>query len=331
MNCAKLPPLLEGFFTSRLSQQRRVSPHTIAAYRDTFRLLLRFTHKHLGKAPSDMLLADLDASVIGAFLEHLETERGNSIRTRNARLAAIRSFFSYAALEEPAHGEIIRRVLAIPQKRFERNIVAFLGRDEVEALLAAPDQQTWLGRRDHALLLLACQTGLRVSEITQLQWKDVECAKGPHVRCTGKGRKERCTPLTKQVVSVLQAWFRECRPRRMDPVFPSLRGGHMSRDAVERLVGKHADTARHACPSLRRKRVSPHVLRHTTAVDLLQAGVDRSVIALWLGHESVETTQIYIDADMTIKERALSRTAPVATGAKRFKPPDELLAFLEGL
>ncbi len=331
MTTAKLAPLLEAFFTNRLQHQRRASSNTVDAYRDTFRLLLRFAHDKLGRAPSDLLLADLDPSLIGDFLQHLEEKRGNSIRTRNARLAAIRSFFRYAALEEPAHSLMIQRVLGIPQKRFERKIVAFLNRAQVEALLAAPDKETWLGRRDHALMLLACQTGLRVSEITQLRREDVELGSGAHVRCLGKGRKQRCTPLTRQTVNVLRVWFRELNHAPTDPVFPSRRGGHLSRDAVERLIKKHVAKAEIACPSLKGKRVSPHVLRHTTAVDLLQSGVDRSVIALWLGHESVETTQIYIDADLAIKERALARTSPVKGRPTRYKPPDELLGFLQGL
>jgi site-specific recombinase XerD len=331
MTTAKLAPLLEAFFTNRLQRQRRASSNTVDAYRDTFRLLLRFAHDKLGRAPSDLLLADLDTSLIGDFLQHLEEKRGNCIRTRNARLAAIRSFFRYAALEEPAHSLMIQRVLGIPQKRFEKKIVAFLNRAQVEALLAAPDKETWLGRRDHALMLLACQTGLRVSEITQLRREDVELGSGAYVRCLGKGRKQRCTPLTRQTANVLRAWFREVNHSPADPVFPSRRGGHLSRDAVERLIKKHVAKAEIACPSLKAKRVSPHVLRHTTAVDLLQSGVDRSVIALWLGHESVETTQIYIDADLAIKERALARTSPVGGRPARYKPPDELLGFLQGL
>ncbi|MBW2735463.1 MAG: site-specific integrase [Deltaproteobacteria bacterium] len=331
MSAAKLAPLLEAFFTERLQRQRRVSPNTVAAYRDTFRLLLRFVHEKLGRAPSDLLLADFDASVIGEFLDHLEKERGNSIRTRNVRLAAIRSFFRYAALEEPAHSLIIQRVLGIPQKRFEKKIVAFLTRAEVDALLAVPDRNTWLGRRDHALILYACQSGLRVSEITALRREDVELGTGAHVRCRGKGRKERCTPLAAQGINVLRAWFREVNHAPSDPVFPSQRGGHLSRDAVERLIKKHVAKAELACPSLAAKRVSPHVLRHTTAVDLLQSGVDRSVIALWLGHESVETTQIYLDADLAIKERALARTSPAEGKPSRYKPPDELLAFLQSI
>ena len=326
-----LAPLLEAFFTDRLQRQRQVSPHTIAAYRDSFRLLLGFAEIHLEKQPSELVLDNLDARFIGAFLDHLEKERGNSVRTRNARLAAIHSFFHYAALQEPAHSALIQRVLAIPQKRFMRTLVDFLTRDEVNALLASPDPTTWLGRRDRALMLFAAQTGLRVSEVIGLRWQDVQLATGPHVRCEGKGRKERCTPLTRHTVTVLRSWRKEQSPRSCDPVFPTRRCTALSRDAVERLVRKHARSACQTCPSLQRKSVTPHVLRHTTAVDLLQSGVDRSVIALWLGHESVQTTQMYIDADLAIKQRALARTTPEHVPAGRYLPPDPLLAFLSGL
>lgn len=326
-----LAPLLEAFFTERLLRQRRASPHTIAAYRDTFRLLLTFAAKRIGKPPSALLLADLDASFVGAFLDHLETARRNCARTRNARLAALHSFFRFAAGREPAHAALIQRVLAIPQKRFDRKLVRFLTPAQIEALLAAPDTTTWLGRRDHALLVLAIQTGLRVSELTGLRCDDVAFGHGAHVRCHGKGRKERATPLARSTARLLQGWLRERRGAPSDPLFLSLRGAPLSRDAVERLVAKHAATAATCCPSLKGKRVSPHVLRHTTAVDLLQAGVDRSVIALWLGHQQMETTQIYLDADLSMKERALARTAPLPAHAARYRPPDHLLAFLQGL
>lgn len=326
-----LAPLLEAFFTERLQRQRQASPHTIAAYRDAFRLLLAFAEKRLEKPPSQILLADVDASFVSAFLDHVERDRGNSARTRNARLAAIRSFFRFAALHEPAHGALIQRVLAIPQKRFDRALVTFLTRAEVEALLAEPDRTTRLGRRDHALLALAVQTGLRVSELTRLRVADVVFGVGAHVRCLGKGRKERCTPLTRQTAAVMRAWLGENHATDTDIVFPSLRRTPLSRDAVERLVSRYADAAAHRCPTLARKHVTPHVLRHSTAVSLLEAGVDRSVIALWLGHESVETTQMYLDADLAMKERALARTAPPHVGASRFQPRDSLLVFLEGL
>lgn len=326
-----LAPLLQAFFIERLQRQRQASPHTIAAYRDTFRLLLGFAEKRLGKAASDLLLADVDASFVGAFLDHLEKDRGNTTRTRNARLAAIRSFFRFAATREPAHAALIQRVLAIPQKRFDRRLVTFLNRVEIDALLAIPDRQTRLGRRDHALLVLAVQTGLRVSEFTGLRVGDLVFGAGAHVRCQGKGRKERCTPLTRQTVAVIHARFAETRATATDFVFPSHRGTPLSRDAVERLVSKYAEAAARRCPTLARKHVTPHVLRHSTAVGLLEAGVDRAVIALWLGHESVETTQMYLDADLAIKERALARTAPLHVGSTRFRPRDSLLAFLEGL
>jgi len=326
-----LPPLLESFFTERLQRQRQVSPHTIAAYRDAFRLLLGFAQKQLGKAPSDLLLTDLDASFVAAFLDHLEKHRGNGARSRNARLAAIRSFFRFAATHEPEHAALIQRVLAIPQKRFDRKLVTFLSRTEIDALLAAPDRTTHRGRRDYALLALDVQTGLRVSELVTLRVQDIVFGTGAHVRCHGKGRKERCTPLTRQTAAVIRAWIAQTRATGTDLLFPTPRGTTLSRDAVEHLVSKYAQVAARRCPTLTRKNLTPHVLRHSTAVALLQAGVDRAVIALWLGHESVETTQMYLDADLEIKERALARTAPSRVGPSRFRPPDSLLAFLEGL
>ena len=326
-----LAPLLEAFFTDRLHKQRQVSPNTVIAYRDAFRMLLRFAQQRLGKSPSDLLLTDLDAPMIGAFLHHLETERQNSPRTRNARLAAIRSFFHYISTEEPAHIGLIQRVLAIPQKRFDRRIVTFLNRSEVDALLKAPDRVTWIGRRDHTLLVVAIQTGLRVSELTNLRSEQLTLGPGTHIRCLGKGRKERCTPLTRQTAALLRAWLRECNAIPTDVVFPSRRGGTLSHDAVEKLVAKYSAIAEQTCPSMKGKRVTPHVLRHSAAVQLLQAGVDCSVIALWLGHESLETTQIYLDADLAIKEEALARTDPLPNQPRRYRPDDQLLAFLNGL
>jgi integrase/recombinase XerD len=326
-----LAPLLESFFSERLQKQRQASAHTIAAYRDTFRLLLAFAEKHVSKAPSDLLLADIDADLVGRFLDHLEKARGNSPRTRNLRLAAIRAFFRFAAINEPAHAALIQRVLAIPQKRFDRDLVTFLTQAEVDAVLAAPDRGTWLGLRDHALLLVAIRTGLRVSELTGLRVEDCHLGTGAHVRCHGKGRKERCTPLDRNTVAALRAWLKATGLNQSDFLFPSRRGGRLSTDAVEKLVAKHIGVAAQKCASLSRKHVTPHVLRHTTAVHLLEAGVDRAVIALWLGHEDVETTQIYLDADLAMKERALARTAPAHVGRHRFQPRDSLLAFLESL
>ena len=326
-----LGPLLQSFFSERLLDQRRASPQTVAAYRDAFRLLLRFASAQSGRAPADLLLADLDAPCIEEFLRYLENERGNRPRSRNARLSAIHSFYRYVAVREPAQLGLIQRVLAIPHKRFDRALVTFLTASEVDAVLASPDRTTWLGRRDHALLLLAVQTGLRVSELIGLTRGSVDLGKGAHVHCRGKGRKERATPLREPSIAVLRAWLKECDGDSGSPLFPSRKGGALSRDAVERLVAKYAASAACRCPSLRNKTVSPHVLRHTSAMRLLEAGVDRSVIALWLGHESIETTEMYLHADLSIKQRALARTAPPSTATKRYRPPDALLAFLEAL
>lgn len=323
--------LLEAFFTDRLQRQRNASSHTVAAYRDTFRLLLVFAQQRVRKPPSALPLAALDAPLIAAFLQHLESGRGNSVRTRNARLAAIHSFFRFVALEEPGHSATCQRVLAIPAKKAERKLVTSLDRAEQEALLAAPDRATWLGRRDHAIIALLLQTGLRVSELCGLRCEDVVLSAGAHVRCRGKGRKERCTPLTRQVVAVLRAWMAERAGRPHEPAFPGRRGSALSRDAVERLTTKHVAVASARCRSLSKKRVTPHMLRHTTAVTLLRAGNDRAVIALWLGHESIETTQMYLDADLSMKERALARTAPLRAGPARYVPEDHVLAFLNAL
>jgi site-specific recombinase XerD len=331
MISAELPPLLQSFFTDRLLHQRRASPHTIAGYRDCFRLLLRFAKERLGKMPSKILIEDLDAPFLGLFFEHLESVRKNSARTRNARLGAIHSFFQYVAFEEPAYALHCQRILAIPNKRHERRPIEFLNREEIDALLAVPNLSTWIGRRDRTLLLVAVQTGLRVSELIGLNCQDVVLGTGAHVRCLGKGRKQRCTPLRPETATMLNAWLRECHGLPENPVFPSVRAARLSRDAVERLITKYTNVAKQTCPSLKRKRVSPHSLRHSAAMNLLQHGVDRSVIALWLGHESVETTQMYLHADMRLKEKALSRTAPLGIKEARYRPDDKLLAFLENL
>ncbi len=327
-----LAPTLQAFFTDRLLSQRHASPHTIAAYRDTMRLLLTYTEQQTGKRPSDLDLADLDAPLIADFLHHLEHERHNSVQTRNARLTAIHSLFRFAALKHPDHAALIQRVLAIPPKRHDRTIVTYLTEPETHALLAAPDRTTWAGRRDHTILLLAVQTGLRVSEITQLRRQDIQVGAGAHVRCLGKGRKERCTPLTRPTLATIRTWLREHDTDPPDaPLFPG-RGGHaLTRGAIWRLVAKHATTARETCASLRAKHVTPHTLRHTTAMTLLHAGVDTSIIALWLGHESLESTNVYLHADMALKERALARTTPPNTTPGRYQAPDTALAFLASL
>jgi site-specific recombinase XerD len=326
-----LAVLLQGFFTKRLMHQRQASPHTIAAYRDTFRLLLVFAQQRLRKEPCTLSLSDLDAPLIADFLQSLEENRSNKARTRNLRLTAIRAFFHYAAYEAPSYAAHIQRVLAIPRKRYTRELVNFLNRTEIEALLAVPDRTAWNGRRDYALLLVAIQTGLRVSELTALRSADVVLEAGPHVRCLGKGRKERSSPLTKGAAAILKAWIEEPANQGSAWLFPSAQGGRLSTDGVQYLLAKHATAAGHGCPSLSKKRVTPHVLRHTTAMELLQSGVDRAVIALWLGHESMQTTQIYLDANLALKEEILSRTSTVEGKRGRYRPNDQLLSFLKQL
>lgn len=326
-----LAPTMEAFFTDYLARQRSASPHTVAAYRDTFRLLLTYAQQTIDKAPSSLDFADLDAALVAGFLQHLETGRGNAVRTRNMRLAAIHSLFGYAALRHPEHAGLIARVLAIPSKRHERALVTYLTGAETQALLAAPDTTTWLGRRDRALLALASQCGLRVSEITRLACTDLYLGTGPYVRCHGKGRKERVTPLTPATAAVLTAWTTERAGCATDPLFPTRQGRALGREAIAKLVTKHARAAQAACPSLATKTITPHTLRHTAAMALLHAGVDTTVIALWLGHEQVETTSIYLHADLTIKQRALERTSPTGSPPGRYQPPDQLLTFLENL
>lgn len=326
-----LAPLLERFFTQRLMQERQVSPHTICSYRDTFRLFLKFTQQRLHKPPSALVFEEIDAPLIVAFLDHLEKQRGLSVRSRNLRLTAIHSFFRYIAFELPTHSAQIQRVIAIPSKRFNRALIRFLTRAEVDALLAAPDRRTWFGRRDHAFILMAVQTGLRLSEITGTTRDDLVLATGAHVRVTGKGRKERCTPLAKPTVAVLKAWLREPSKGQRRLLFPNVKGERLSVHGVKYMLNKHAATAAKVCPSLKGKRVTVHVLRHTMALEMLQAGVDRAVIALWLGHESVETTQIYLEATLAMKEQALAKTTPPQGNPARFRPDDRLLSFLNSL
>ena len=308
-----LAPTMQAFFTDRLIRQRQASPHTVAAYRDTMRLLVRFAAERRDLEPSKLDIADLDAPLISAFLDHREHDRGNSVRTRNARLAAIRSLFRYAALCHPEHAAVIQRVLAIPPKRFERHLVTFLTAPEV------------------ALLALAIQTGLRASELIGLRCADVHLGVGAHISCLGKGRKQRITPLTAHVVAVLRVWLSERAGQASEPLFITRTGTMLSRDALERRLATYVAMAVRVCASLREKTITLHVLRHTAAMRLLHAGVDTAVIALWLGHEQVETTQVYLHADLALKERALARTTPVHTRPGRYRPPDAMLAFLEAL
>lgn len=327
------PPLLQAFFTDRLMAQIGASPHTVASYRDTFKLLLGFVHQKTGTLPDRLNLADLDATVIGAFLQHLETDRHNSIATRNTRLAAIHALFRYASLRAPENADLIARVLAIQTKRTTTTIVAFLDDTELDALLTAPDLSTWHGRRDQALLVLAAQTGLRTSELTGLTLDDLHTGTGPHVRCHGKGRKDRATPLTSHTVAAITGWraHRVAAARGSDALFCTRTGNPLSRDAVAGIVTKHTATAARTCPTLAAKTVTPHTLRHTAAMRLLHAGVDITVIALWLGHESPTSTRVYLHADMALKEQAIARTTPPDTAPARYQPTDTLLAFLDQL
>jgi integrase/recombinase XerD len=326
-----LAPTLQSFFTDRLTRQRQASPHTIAAYRDSLKLLLTFASAQEGKTVSHLDINDLNADTVSAFLDHLEHSRGNSVRTRNARLAAIRSLLHYAAPRHPESAATIERVLAIPPKRFDRALIDYLTEPEVDALIAAPDRTTLTGRRDHALLTLAIQTGLRASELTTLRRNDVHLKSGPHIACRGKGRKHRVTPLTRTTVAVLGAWLREAPGAADDPLFASNRAAALSRDALERRLALHTATATRTCPTLKAKRVTAHVLRHTAAMRLLHAGIDTAVIALWLGHEQIETTRIYLHADLTLKEHALARLTPTHTSPARYRASDSTLAFLESL
>jgi integrase/recombinase XerD len=327
-----LAPILEAFFTDRLMTQQGASPHTIASYRDTFTLLLGYLHTRTGTLPAHVDLTDLDAAVIGDFLQHLEAVRGNATSSRNTRLAAIHSLFRYASLRAPQHANLISRVLAIQTKRTATTIVNFLSRTELDALVAAPDRSTWHGRRDHALLVLAAQTGLRVSEITGLTVDDLHLGVGAHVSCRGKGRKDRCTPLTTHTKQILTGWLGQRRPAvGTAPLFCTRPGGVLSHDAVEHLVKKHTATAAKTCTSLLGKKVTPHTLRHSAAMELLHSGVDITVIALWLGHESPTATRIYLHADMALKEKALARAVSPGTIPDRYQAPDALLAFLNEL
>lgn len=326
-----LAPTLQAFFTDRLVKQKNVSVNTICAYRDTWRMLLRYVTDQRHMRPSAIDFADLDAPLISAFLDHLEHDRANSIRTRNARLAAIHSLFTYAAQAHPEHAEAIARILAIPPKRFDRALITYLTEPEIAAILTTCDQATWTGRRDRVMLLLTMQTGLRISELTGLTHADIHLGTGAHIACHGKGRKDRITPLTGQTVTALRGWLTQQPADPTGPLFPTRTGRRLSRDAIEHRITHYTHLAAANCPSLAGKNVTAHVLRHTCAMRLLHAGVDTSVIALWLGHESVDTTQIYLHADMAIKEKALARTKPPTVKATRYRPPDDLIAWLEAL
>jgi integrase/recombinase XerD len=326
-----LAPTLEAFFTERLVGQRQASPHTIASYRDAFCLLLAYVTESSGKSPAQLDFGDLDAPTIGGFLTHLECDRGFCAATRNARLVAVRSFFNFAAYRHPEHAALIARVLSIPAKRKHRPLVLFLDQPEIDALLAAAKRHSWTGRRDHALLTFAIQTGLRASELAGLRRVDVVFGHGAHVRVYGKGRKERVTPLTSHTVAILRKWLDERGGEPDDPLFPGPTGRPLGRDAIRKLVLKHAQTAATQCGSLATKQIGVHTLRHSCAMALLRSGVDLTTIALWLGHEDLRTVQCYLHADLALKERALARVAPPNTQPGRYQPPDALLRFLTAL
>ena len=326
-----IAPTLESWFVDGLGRQRRVSAKTVTSYRDTLKLLLCFMQQRTGKAPASLDWADLDHEAISAFLDHLEAVRGNSVRTRNLRLTAIRSLFNYAALRHPEHAGLIQHVLAIPTKRFEKKTISFLNAEEAAALIDAPDLRRWEGRRDQALLVLALQTGLRISELINLDCADAVLGTGGHVRCEGKGRRQRSVPLNNSTQQILKVWLAERAGRAGDPLFPTRTGRRLSPDAVQRRVALHGATAATSCSSLEDKELHPHVLRHTCAMSLLHAGVDVAVIALWLGHADMRSTDAYIHADLSIKERALALTTPASIEPGRYKPADPLLALLESL
>ncbi|HEY2484085.1 MAG TPA: tyrosine-type recombinase/integrase [Candidatus Binataceae bacterium] len=322
---------LQKFFTERLATQLHASPNTVASYRDTFRLLLKHAAERLRRQPTELQIADIGADLVGDFLTFIETQRGNGARSRNTRLSAIHSFFKYVAGNEPQLLHHCQQVLVMPSKRYEKRTIDFLTRAEIEALIRVADPTTRSGRRDRMLLLLALQTGLRVSELINLTCGDVVLGTGAHVRCMGKGRKERSTPLRKDCVEAFRTWLSERGGADGEPLFVSNRDDRLSRDAVESIVRKHVELAAKACPTLGGKRVTPHVLHHSAAMQLLQNGVDRTVIALWLGHESVESTQMYVHADIELKEKAMAKTQPVVVSPGRYRPSDDLVAFLKGL
>jgi integrase/recombinase XerD len=331
MKTYPLPIYLQRFFTEKLNSQLNASPNTIASYRDTFRLLLKYVSANTGHSPTELIIENIDVEQVGNFLSFIENKKKNSISSRNTRLSAIKSFFKYVADNEPQILYHCQKILAIPSKRGIKREINYLEHFEINALLKAPDISNWYGRRDYTILLLAVQTGLRVSELINLKCRDIALGTGAHVKCLGKGRKNRSTPLRKECVGAIQNWLHERLVNPSDPLFVNNRGDCLSRDSIERIVKKYTTMASSKCPTLKNKRVTPHVLRHSSAMQLLQNGVDCTLIALWLGHESVETTQRYIHADIKLKEQALEKTKPLSVQKGRYKPNDELLAFLEAL
>ena len=330
MNSPAIPPLVQDFFTGYLLNQKRVSPQTVGAYRDTFRLLFNFLLDTTKSMPSTLCLEDLNPDAILAFLEYLEKKRGNSVRSRNARLAALRSFFRFVALKEPGSVDLVTRVLAIPNKRACRRLIGYLTRQEMTAILAAPNLNRWAGRRDHALLLTMYNTGARVSEICTLQCSHISFGENTSVHLHGKGRKERAVPLWKKTAKTLKAWFNELGAP-LSRAFPNAMRKPMTRHGISYILTQCVLLAQQSCSSLTNKKVTPHIIRHTTAMHLLQAGVDLAVIAMWLGHENLETTHMYIEADLAMKEKALEKVPPLGGAYRRFKANDKLISFLETL
>ncbi|USQ76098.1 tyrosine-type recombinase/integrase [Ornithinimicrobium cryptoxanthini] len=326
-----LGPSLQSYFTDHAHAQKGLSPNTVASYRDTWRLLIKHLSATTGLPADKLVLGMLDVEAITAFLDHLETDRGNSPTTRNARLTAIRAVLAVALPDHPEHADTLARVLALPARRRAPRVVQFLEEAETEALLAAPDAGTWTGHRDRALLTLAVQTGLRISELIALTTSDVHTGTGPHVTCTGKGRRYRATPLTAGTLAILVPYLDERSTRPGVALFPGPRGQHLSRDALERRLAKHLITATKQCPSLGRKHVTMHTLRHTAAMRLLQSGVDVAIIALWLGHQNTTSTDVYLHADMTIKQTAIDRTRDPSVTPGTYTPPADVLAFLDSL
>lgn len=326
-----ISPFIQSFFNERLIAQMNASSNTIAAYRDTFKILFEFINIKLKKSPSELLVTDLNSNVISSFLIYLQKERKNNARTCNARLAAVHSFFKYLEFKKPQILNQIQQVLSIPQKKYEKKVISYLTDNEIKSLLKTPDRKKWIGRRDYTLLLLAIQTGLRVSELVNLTVGQLKFGTGAHIKCTGKGRKERCTPLTKQTIAALKEWLKEINEKENDYLFPSSKGSKLNRDTIDKLLKKYVEIAEETCPTFKGKIISPHSLRHTTAMLLLHSKVDCSVIALFLGHESLETTQIYIKADLDIKEKAIAKVKSMDTKFKRFKADDKLIEFLKAL
>lgn len=326
-----LGPHLQAFFTEHLCRHKHASQQTVASLRDSFRLLLEFLHTRTGIEPPSLRVTDLDLPAVLAFLDHLEAQRGNKVRSRNLRLAAIRSFFRFLALRDPDRLGQVTQIMAVPVKRQEKRLVSALAREEIEAILSTPDQSTWTGRRDYVLLLTMYNTGARVSEMIGLQREQVRFGASTYVQLHGKGRKERTVPLWPHTARALESWFHDLAGKCGTVAFPNARGHQMARDGVEYLLRETVKKAARNCPALFGKRVSPHMLRHTTAMHLLQSGVDITVIALWLGHESIETTHCYVEADLAKKQRALDKITPIQGSLARFRPNDKLLAFLAAL